>query len=196
MTWWLTTRRAVSALGVALAVYAALLLAMGGTFVTLPSLVTIGGSSTPLALVAPVPVCCAVVISLEADAHYAEGAGTRLVSLMDAALVVVTVAVTTTVSVVLGWSLDTPQVTAAGRNTAFLTGLTLLVRAMAGNRAVLVPPGWILLTTLFGYQSVNDPWFWSVIPYPPGTGHALIASGVTFAAGLLATVVRPRGNVR
>ncbi|WP_399088938.1 hypothetical protein ACGH2B_15100 [Streptomyces sp. BBFR2] len=182
MLWWLKARRALIVLPVALAVYLLYVLASRDTFVALPSLV--GGSNVVLSSFAPVPVVAGLAVVLSARLPAAEVSGTRRVARWDTALVTAVVLTAVVLGLLLVPLTGATQAAAAGRNTAFLTGLFLCARTVTGPRGVLVPVAWLMAVVLLGFRASGDPYPWTVVPEPPGAPHAALGAAVLFLAGI------------
>ncbi|TDC23617.1 hypothetical protein E1265_12210 [Streptomyces sp. 8K308] len=186
MWWWFKARRGHAVLLPALAAFCAMLAALQDSVVSLPSLLT--GSANPVlfVLMAPIPVCSALALSLDSRLDEAEQTSVRRPRLLDAALILGVLVL----SLGAGWALDTVSGTAtglpAGRNTIFLTGLMLVLRAVVGSPAVMAPVAWIFAVILFGLSNSNHPAFWTVLPETWGDPVAALATACAITAGLAA----------
>ncbi|MDT0342409.1 hypothetical protein [Streptomyces litchfieldiae] len=152
--------------------------------VSLPSL--LAGSANPVlfVLMAPVFVCSGLALCLDSRLEEAERTGVRRPHLWDAALVVAVLGL----SVGAGWALDAASGATsgvpAGRNTVFLTGLLLVLRALVGSPAVMAPVAWIFAVIFFGLDNANHPAFWTVLPETAGDPVAALATVCAITAGL------------
>ncbi|NGO70878.1 hypothetical protein [Streptomyces boncukensis] len=193
MWWWIKARRAHTLLPAALTVFALFALLVQDAVARLPSFLT--GSDNPVVamLLVPMPLCAALMMTLESRLTAAEDSATRRVRARDAGLTLTAVGAAALVGFVLGAALDSDTALAVGRNTAFLTGLMLCVRAAAGAPAVMAPVVWFLAVALFGFDRANHPYFWTVLPRDFGDPAAALAAAVALAAGLTAQLgLRPR----
>ncbi|WP_159037279.1 hypothetical protein [Streptomyces specialis] len=184
MRWWLKARRVHVLLLPALAGFCLMLAVLQESVVSLPSF--LNGSANPVlfVLMAPVPVCSALALSLDSRLEEAEQTGVRQSHLWDGALIGGVLAV----SVGAGWVLDTALGTTtglpAGRNTVFLTGLVLCLRALVGPPAVMAPVAWIFAVIFFGLTSSDHPAFWTILPQTGGDPLAALATACAITAGL------------
>ncbi|MFG1811198.1 hypothetical protein [Streptomyces sp. NPDC049040] len=188
--WWLKARRAPTVLTSALVAFLLLACVVQNTLVPLPSLT--GSTQVALSLFVPIPLVAALMLCLESRLTAAEISGVRAVAVLDAALVVVTVAAAVAVGMAVDAAFDAGPAGAAGRNTAFLTGLMLCGRAFVGERAVMIPVAWLLLVVLVGFRSTGDPRPWTVVPEPLGAVHATIGTLLVFCVGMLAHLYTSR----
>ncbi|MFD8806548.1 hypothetical protein [Streptomyces sp. NPDC059597] len=190
MRLWLTARQ-FPYLALALVACAALTAAAGDTAVALPSL----GSSAarPLVLFAPLLVCTGLVHCLGSALPGAEASGSRPVARFDQALIVATVLLTIVVAYAVAVFLDAPTAHTVGRNTAFLTGLMLCARRLAGPQpAAVAPVAWVITVMLIGNAGANgQPYPWTVVLMPPDHLPAALAATATLALGVLAAPAGP-----
>ncbi|GGZ15506.1 hypothetical protein [Streptomyces poonensis] len=190
MRLWLTTRR-IPVLAAALVAYATLTAAAGDTLVDLPSL----GSDTarPLVLFAPLLTCIGLAFSLSSRLPAAEASGSRPVPRFDQALILITAFAAVAVAYAVTVLLDTPTANTAGRNTAFLVGLMLCARRIAGHQAAAITPvAWVITMMLIGNSGGNgqaQPW--SVILMPPDHLSAALTATATLALGTVAAPAAP-----
>ncbi|MDT0306063.1 hypothetical protein RM780_03680 [Streptomyces sp. DSM 44917] len=195
MIWWLKARRALVALPLGLTVLALLALVIQDGSAALPSLTISGSGSTGqtrVMLFAPIPLVASVALCLDARLPPAEASGVRPVRAMDALLVASVTLAAVALCLGLGAALDSAAVAAAGRNSAFLTGLLLCVRPFAGQPAVMVPVAWVLAVVLIGFRSAGDPYAWAILPEPPGAPHAALGTALVLITGLAALLRGPR----
>lgn len=181
--WWFKTRRVSTVLPTVFASFVILVLAAQNTFIVLPSFV--GRTQVALSLFVPIPLVAGLMLCLESRIAAAENSGVRRTSLLDAALVTGTMVTAVVTSMVAGLALGAPQAGTAGRNTVFLTGLMLCGRAVAGQRAVMIPVAWLLLVVFVGFRNSGDPYPWTIVPEPFGALHASVGAGLMFLAGVL-----------
>ncbi|MDT0308607.1 hypothetical protein RM780_16810 [Streptomyces sp. DSM 44917] len=184
MIWWLKARRVRSVVLGGLGLFLVALAVLQDAVVDLPSFVTSSANPVLFVLMAPVPVCAALMTALESRLAEAEETGTRNVPLLDAALILATVASAVAVGGVLGLAVDSGAAQAAGRNVAFLTGLMLCVRTVAGSTAVMAPVGWIFAVIFLALPGQGRADLWAVLPEPAGHAPAAVASATALAAGL------------
>ncbi|MFE3516084.1 hypothetical protein [Streptomyces sp. NPDC059166] len=182
MRMWLKTRR-VPVLAATLVAYAALTAAAGDSLVDLPSL----GSETarPLVLFAPLLACMGLTLSLSSRLPSAEASGSRPVARYDQALVLATVLAAIAVAYAVTVLADAPLANTAGRNTAFLVGLMLCVRRVAGHEvAALAPVAWVITMMLVGDAGGGGrPHPWSVVLLSPDHLPAALTAAVALALG-------------
>ncbi|MFG2426938.1 hypothetical protein [Streptomyces sp. NPDC048590] len=190
MVWWLRTRQ-VPILVAALTAYAALAAAAGDTLVSLPSL----GSETarPLVLFAPLLICMGLGHALSSRLPAAESSGSRPVPRLDQALVLVTVVTAIVVAQIVSVLLNAQVANTAGRNTAFLIGLMLCARRLAGYQpAVIAPVAWVITMLLVGNAGGNgrtQPW--TIVLMPPDHLPAAIAATAMLALGVISVPADP-----
>ncbi|MFE2291162.1 hypothetical protein [Streptomyces sp. NPDC059452] len=182
MDMWLRTRR-LPVLAAALAAYATLTAAAGDTVVDLPSLGS--DAARPLVLFAPILACIGLTFSLSSRLPAAEASGSRPVARFDQALVLATVLTAAAVAYAVAVLLDAHIASTAGRNTAFLAGLMLCVRRIAGHQvAAIAPVAWVITMMLIGNTGSNgQPHPWSVILLPPDHVPAALAATALLALG-------------
>lgn len=184
MTLWVKARRPV-VLAAAVLVFAMVSAAVGGRLVGLPSLSGTGTTTVPLLLFVPLSVCAGVLLSLDGGAQAAEITGARPIAAYDRCLTAVTGATAVGASALAAALRDAPVAVAAGRNTLFLTGLALCVRAVWGSGVgMLIAAGWVVMVTLVGYDAYRAPRVWAVLGLPPADGAGMVLAGCCFAAGL------------
>ncbi|MGW2410124.1 hypothetical protein ACWCXK_37245 [Streptomyces sp. NPDC001739] len=162
-----------------------LMLAVGERTVLLPSIMA-GVHPVALLMFTPVPVVVGLVMCLDSRLPSAEASGIRPTHLMDAALSGAAVTGAIALSLVIGTLIGSDQVIAAGRNTTFLVGIALCVRALAGQPAVMAPVGWIMLVVFFGCRTSSDFYPWTILPEPLNAGHAAAGASLAFVAGIAA----------
>lgn len=180
MRWWIRTRR-VHGLVVAGAVASTLLGALvGGQHIVLPSLFS-GAQAAVLVVFLPIPVVACLALSLESRLTAFEASAVRAVPVLDAALVVTTLAFCLFTSV----AFRSGTAVCVTRNAAFLTGLMLVTRPVARQAAVMVPVVWIALVVFLSRRPWPDPDPWTVLPEPASAPHALVAAAAALTAGLL-----------
>ncbi|GGR86812.1 hypothetical protein GCM10010252_26870 [Streptomyces aureoverticillatus] len=193
MWWWVKARRAHTLLPAALTFLTALVLLVHDTVTQLPSFLTGGDNPVMAMLLVPVPLCAALLMSLESRLHSAEASSARRVRPRDAGLTLAAVGAATAVGLGAGAVLDSDTAVALGRNTAFLTGLMLCVRAVAGTPAVMTPLAWFAAIVFFGFDRTGHPTFWTVLPRANDDPVATTAAALTLAAGLAVQLsTRPR----
>ncbi|MYQ45371.1 hypothetical protein GTW40_09905 [Streptomyces sp. SID4985] len=187
---WLRTRR-IPVLAAALAACAALTAAAGDTLVDLPSLGS--GAARPLVLFAPLLVCVGLAFSLSSRLPAAEASGSRPVTRFDQALVLAAVLVTVVVAYAVAVLLDAPTANTVGRNTAFLVGLMLCARRVAGHQvAAIAPIAWVITMMLIGNTGGNgQPHPWTVILMPPDHVSAALTAAAMLALGTVAAPAAP-----
>jgi hypothetical protein len=195
MRWWFAARRAGTVLPAGLAAYVLLLVLLRENTAALPSLFS-SGAPVVLVLAAPVPLCAAVLLCLESRSYAAEVSGVRPVRLLDALLVLAVLACAVLAGALAGAVLDSPSVTAAGRNTVFLAGLMLCLRPLAGHRAALVPACWVLLVVFAGFDRYGHPHVWTVVPRPPSDPYAAVAGALAAVAALTLLLRSPQREPR
>ncbi|QHF95273.1 hypothetical protein DEH18_16980 [Streptomyces sp. NHF165] len=191
MPWWLKARRVPALLLPSYLVFLLLVLTFQDLVADVPAVLT--GSENPVVamLLAPVPLYAALLVCLETKLSAAEDTATRNVRMLDAVLALGTVAVAACTGLLIGTLADSPTAVTVGRNTAFLVGLMLCARPLAGAAAVMVPAAWQLAVMLFGFQQ-GHPSSWSVLPRAAGDPLALAASLAALIAGVgLHLVTRP-----
>ncbi|MEW2130374.1 hypothetical protein [Streptomyces sp. NPDC005435] len=161
------------------------------TLVALPTLGTDAGR--PLILFAPLLTCMGLAYCLGSSLPSAESTGTRRVTTLDQVLVVCTGLAAVASSTLIATLTAAPSVATAGRNTLFLAGLMLCVRALAGHQfAVITPAAWVIAMTLIGSDPAGHDRPWTVILMPPSHTGALVVAVAVFATGLALLPVRPQ----
>ncbi len=184
MTLWVKARRPL-ALAVGLLVFTALCTAVGGRLVGLPSLSGTGTTTVPLLLFVPLAVCAGLLLSLDGGARAAEITAARHIATYDRHLTAVTGATAVGASALAAALRDAPVALASGRNTLFLIGLTLCVRALWGSGVgMLAAAGWVVVVTLVGYDAYRTPRTWAVLGLAPGDLVGVALAGLCFAGGL------------
>ncbi|MEU0525995.1 hypothetical protein [Streptomyces niveus] len=175
----------------ALAVFIVTVAVLQDAAVGLPSFLY--GSSNPvlLLLLAPVPLCATLMFSLESRLPEGESTGVRQVAVLDAGLVLFTVALAVLAASFLGLALDAEAAPAAGRNVAFLAGLMLCTRALIGPPAVMAPVAWIFAVIFLGLRGGGRAEFWTVLPASADDLHASLAAGAALIAGTALHIKRP-----
>ncbi|MFE7133743.1 hypothetical protein ACFVIM_23095 [Streptomyces sp. NPDC057638] len=197
MLWWLRVRRGPVLLPPALAVFLGYVLLVRNETVALPSLIG-GGAEVVLLAFAPIPVTSALMAALDTRLDAAEESGIRPVAALDAALALAVTAAATLLGLLAAWLLDQPGALAAGRDTAFLAGLMLCLRPLAGAHAVLAPVGWLMLSVLAGTRAGGEPHPWTVVRQPPDSWTAALTSALVLIAGTtaVAALAQRRGTRR
>ncbi|MGW5234644.1 hypothetical protein ACWEQU_20695 [Streptomyces nodosus] len=190
MRMWLRTRR-LPVLATALAAFASLTAAAGDTLVNLPSLGS--DAARPVVLFAPLFACIGLVVCLSSRLPAAEASGSRPVSRFDQALILATVLTTVAVAYAVTVLLDAQTANIAGRNTAFLVGLMLCARRIAGHQvAAIAPVAWVITMMLIGNSGGNGQAHpWTVILMPPGHIPAAITAAAILALGTAAAPAAP-----
>lgn len=183
--WWIKVRRVPTVLIPALLLFSLLVVLVQDTLAVLPSFLA-GTQHAALMLFVPIPLVSGVMLSLDSRLHASEMSGTRNVKLMDASLVVAATFTSVIVAAAVGEFLDSPQATTVGRNFAFLIGLTLCARAVAGRAAIAAPVAWLMVVMFFGFRVGNDPYPWTLLPEPAGALHALMGAVAMFTVGIVA----------
>ncbi|MGZ2359162.1 hypothetical protein LRE75_21045 [Streptomyces sp. 372A] len=183
--------RQVPLLALALLAYAVVTAAAGDTVVSLPSLGS--EAARPLVLFAPLVVCIGLAHALGSRLPSAEASGRRPVARFDQALVLATVLTAIAVAQAVATLLDASTASTAGRNTAFLVGLMLLARRVAGYQvAVIIPVAWVITMMLIGNtggSGATQPW--TIILMPPDHLPAVVAATVTLALGVVSVPGAP-----
>ncbi|MEU8877138.1 hypothetical protein AB0D24_39605 [Streptomyces javensis] len=196
MRWWFRARRAHTLLAAALAVFILTVAVLQDAAVGLPSF--LHGSADPvlLLLMAPVPLCATLMFSLESRLTEGESTGVRRVAVLDAGLVLSTVALAVVAASFLGLALDADAAPAAGRNVAFLAGLMLCTRAFIGPPAVMAPVAWIFAVIFLGLRGGGRAEFWTVLPASAADVHAFFAAGAALTVGTALHILRPGSPTR
>ncbi|WP_051853101.1 hypothetical protein [Streptomyces aureocirculatus] len=193
--WWVKARRAQTLLPAALACLTALVLLVQDTASQFPSLRTGDDNPVMLMLLVPLPLCAALLASLESRLPAAEDAPARRVRLRDAGLTLAAVTAATVIGVGVGPLLDSDAGPALGRNTAFFVGLMLCTRAVAGQPAVMTPVLWFAAVVFFGSDRTGHPAPWTVLPHTAGNRAAALTALLTLTAGLIVQMsTRPRAT--
>lgn len=180
--WW-KARRAHTVLPLTLVVFAVFLLLVRDSSAELPAIIPAFSGPVVTALLVPVPVCAAVMVCLDSRLDEAEDTGVRRIPALDTALVLVFVAATAALSFLVGELAHSSAAQEAGRNTAFLCGLTLCLRPLLGMRSVLAPVAWIIAVAEAGYH-YGHPLAWTVIARPLSDAYAAAASTIVLVAAL------------
>ncbi|GAA3861680.1 hypothetical protein [Streptomyces sedi] len=185
MWWWLKGRRAFSVLAWGLGAFAAAVAVLGDATVELPSILS--GSANPVlfVLMAPIPLCAALELSLGSRLAEAEETATRRVRALDAGLVLGVCALALAVGGAVHLLTGDTYAVAAGRNVAFLTGLLLCARVFVGQAAIAAPVLWIFAVIFAGFSRGGHAAFWTVLPEPNGDLPAALAACLALASGLL-----------
>lgn len=182
MILWLKARRALVVLPACLVVFIVLVILVQDAIVPLPSIM--GRSQVTLSLFLPVPLVAGIARCLELKLSAPEVTGVRPVPLADMAMVTAVASIGFVLCATAGSLLATPQAFATGRNVLFLVGLMLIGRSVAGEVAVMIPVGWLILTVFVGFRGPGDPYAWSIIAEPARVPHAAVAALLVFLAGL------------
>ncbi|MFI6407840.1 hypothetical protein [Streptomyces sp. NPDC050548] len=153
----------------------------------LPS-VTNNVDPVPLMLFVPLPLVIGLMYCLDSRLDGPEISSFRRVRLLDVGMVLVTVAIVEAISLILGHLLHSAQMTTTGRNTAFLVGMMLFVRALVGQPAVLAPVVWVVIVLLFGFQIGNEPYAWTILPQASNSLAAGTISIAVLAVGIGAQI--------
>lgn len=180
MRWWIKTRRVATLVAAGAALSTLLGALVGGRQLVLPSLFS-GAQAAVLVVFLPIPVVACLALSLESRLTAFEASSVRTVPVLDAALVLTTLASCLLVS----WAFQSSTAVCVARNAAFLTGLMLLTRPLARQAAVMVPVIWIALVVFLSKRPWPDPDPWTVLPEPASAPHALLAAAAALTAGLL-----------
>ncbi|MEU8708561.1 hypothetical protein [Streptomyces sp. NPDC048565] len=168
---------------------------MQGQTVSLPSILSGTSSRFLLALIAPIPLCATLVESLESRVSSQEETGLRNIPFLDAGLSLASAGVAVVSALGVSMILDTSSAITAGRNTAFLVGLTLLARSIIGRTATMIPVVWIFCVVFFGYKNPQQPYFWAVLPEEFNNLYAATAAFFSLSAGLAAQILwQPRSH--
>jgi len=183
MWWWLKARRAHTVLPATLSVFVVLLAVMRDSSADLPALIPAFSGPVVTVLLVPVPVCAGMMMCLDSRLDAAEDSGIRPVALLDGALVLVLLFTAAALAAGVGDLAHSWAAQEAGRNTAFLCGLTLCLRPLMGMRAVLIPVVWIMAVAETGYR-YGHPLAWTVIARPLSDPYAATATAAVAAAGL------------
>lgn len=191
MRWWIKTRQAHITLPTSLMAFIILAALIQDSLANLPS-VTNNVDPVPLMLFVPLPLVVGLMHCLDSRLDGPEISAFRRVRLLDAGLVLVTAAIVETSSLILGHLLHSTQMTATGRNTAFLVGIMLFARALVGQPAVLVPVVWVVIVLLFGFRIGNEPYAWTILPEPAKSLNAGAVSVTAFALGIGAQIYRKK----
>ncbi|MFB6873952.1 hypothetical protein [Streptomyces sp. NPDC056323] len=164
---------------------------MQGKTLSLPSILSGTSNSFLLTLIAPIPICATLVESLESRVSSQEETGLRNVPLLDAGLSLASAGVAVVSALGVSVTLDTSSAITAGRNAAFLIGLTLLARSVIGRTATMIPVVWIFCVVFFGYKNPQQPYFWTVLPENFNNPYAAAAAFISLSAGLAAQILWP-----
>ncbi|MFF3359812.1 hypothetical protein ACFYWN_46355 [Streptomyces sp. NPDC002917] len=183
MNWWIKVRRAHAVLPVALAAYGLLLL-VGNTTTSVPSISLGSIVQARVVLLAPIPLTTGLFFCLESRLLHQEKTAVQPVRLLDALLIFTAVGASVLLAALFGFASGSGDIAAAGRNTLFLTGLLLILRPVIHQGAAVVPMAWLILVLLMGYRSPQDPYPWTVLPEPMGAPHAAASAAAVFAAGM------------
>lgn len=160
---------------------------------TLVSLPTLGSDAgRPLILFAPLLTCVALAHCLDSALQAAERTATRRIATLDQGLTLLTGAV----SVLTAWLLSVltaaPSLATAGRNTLFLAGLMLCVRALAGHQfAAITPAAWVITMTLIGADPAGHDRPWTVVLAPADHPQTWIVAAGVFLLGVATVPARP-----
>ncbi|MET7638153.1 hypothetical protein [Streptomyces sp. NPDC005438] len=190
MRWWIKARRAHTVLPGLFVPFALLALLWQDTELDLPSFLS-GTLPAPISALTPLLLCSALALCLDSRLPAAEETATRPVVWMDVALVLATVLgalLTGFLARALGSVYTGPGL---GRDTAFLVGLMLLVRSVAGSRAVLAPVAWGFVVLFLGRGPGGHVHFWTVLFRPLADPVAATAAFLALASGLAALLARP-----
>ncbi|MCX4666070.1 hypothetical protein OG453_05245 [Streptomyces sp. NBC_01381] len=193
--WWLKARRA-GVLCAALVAFALLVLAFqGGAAVPVLSLPASASVSVPLMLFTPVPVVAALAWCLDSRLTEAEDVAVRPVWAHDSALVLAAMATAAGTGLAVSQLAGSGAAGASGtgRDAAFLAGLVLCLRPLAGQAAVMAAPSWLALVVFFGFSPSRDPYPWTVVGQPAGSPSSLVAAALAIAVGL-AVLIRTSRN--
>jgi hypothetical protein len=184
--WWCKVRR-LHLLAGSLAMYFALSLLTRDTVVVLPDFLSPGGGAQMLlpTFFSVLPAV-GLIACLESRVAAPEITGVRRIGTLDLGLSVATVVAATLLGFVVAWWSGDMQTAAGGRNSAFLVGLALAVRSVAGGPAVMAPVLWPLIVAFFGFHGRGRPYHWTVLPEPHNVWYAAVGAALAFAVGLAA----------
>ncbi|WP_147266843.1 hypothetical protein [Streptomyces diacarni] len=190
MTWWIKARRAHTVLPGMFLPFCFLAVLWRDTVLDLPSFLA-GTLPAPVIALLPILLCAALALCLDSRLPAAETTATRRVAWMDTALAGATV-LAACATALLAWKLSGADAGLnLGRDTAFLVGLMLLVRSVAGSRAVLAPVAWGFAVLFLGSAPDGHIYFWTVLLRPSTDPIAAAAAVLACAGGLAALLVRP-----
>ncbi|MEU2721784.1 hypothetical protein [Streptomyces smyrnaeus] len=190
MTWWIKARRAHTVLPGLFLPFCLLALLWRDTVLDLPSFLA-GAVPAPVIALLPILLCAALALCLDSRLPAAEATAIRPVAWMDTALAAGTV-LAACATALLAWKLGGADAgLSLGRDTAFLVGLMLLVRSLAGSRAVLAPVAWGFVVLFLGRGPGGHVYFWTVLLRPSTDPVAATAALLAFAGGLAALLIRP-----
>jgi hypothetical protein len=166
-------------------------LALHNQVFDLPS--AFGGGSAPAAAewFLPVLPAAALAYALGAGLEAAEASAARPVRGFDLLLSCATVAAASLSGYAVGLATGDPACADFGRNTAFIVGLTLVVRALFREAAVVASVLWPLCVALFGYHGSPVPYHWTILPEPPGAWYAALGAAFALLVGLAAQLRTP-----
>lgn len=162
---------------------------VGGESVLMPSLFA-GSQRAVLTMFLPVPLVVATALALDSRVPALEASAVRPVPRFDVALVLATLAA----ALVLAVAADSGVLICVIRNAAFLTGLFLLTRPLAGQASVMTAVGWIAVVVFFSSRPWPDPDPWTVLPEPADALHAAAAAVASLTAGALVHLHLSRGD--
>ncbi|NJP99157.1 hypothetical protein [Streptomyces zingiberis] len=167
--------------------YTGLLLVVREQVVYVPSVTIFGSAGMKLMNFLPLLVCLALLLSLDRRLGHAELTGVRPVVRADRGLVLAATGVVLLTGALFHLRLDMPTATAAGRNTLFLVGFALLVRArFGGTVAASATAGWLFVTVAAGLRTPQDPYPWGLLLEPWNEPVAAAATAVVALLGLVA----------
>ncbi|MFE5594789.1 hypothetical protein [Streptomyces sp. NPDC056549] len=186
MIWWWKGRRITAVVLPGLLAFTLLAALAHGESVTLPGLVTPGGSLLFLMQLTPLIVTGTLAHSLAQRLPEAEDLSVRPVPLCDAALAFLTAGASASAAGVVGAVANSSTAFEAARNTLFLTGLMLLAGAVHPQAATVAPVAWVFIAAFAGYRDFQRPWPWAVTLHPAGYLPAFLFCLAVFVGGLIA----------
>jgi hypothetical protein len=183
MSLWLAVRRVAWCVITALVV-TAIIVAIGGVAVPVPSLGAFEDAAWPISLIAPVAIAIVLAWSLGAGEPRLEAIAARPVAEMDLALVVFLaggMALLALAAGFLGW-IDLAG--EAARNTFGYVGLMLVGRWLLGGEvSAVIPVGYIVLAAFFGGPTASSSAWWAWLVKPADDSLSWTLALGLFAAG-------------
>ncbi|MFF7737402.1 hypothetical protein [Streptomyces sp. NPDC007984] len=166
MTLWLKVRRVQAVILPAIAAFILITVVAHDQYVRLPSLLSAGGNRLFLLQLVPLILTSTLAHSLAQAVPEIETTARRNIRAMDMTLIATVVTAAVLACLAIGALTGSQEVTMAGRNAMFLTGLMLLGRTVSEQAATALPVGWVFAVMFVGYRDFHRPWPWAVTLHP------------------------------
>ncbi|UGY92828.1 hypothetical protein [Streptomyces gobiensis] len=184
MIYWFKARRLNSIAALAIALYALMVALFLDSAIELPF--ATGGGDMLLMMLAPLPICSALVLCLRSRLDAADALPVRRVWAFDMAAVAVLLLLAVVIGQVCSVLLDSRAAGEASRNTVFLAACTLAVLPWLKERAIVVPVATVMVTPLLGRGYGGEPRWWAILLQPAADPTALAGCAAACTAAAIA----------